>query len=103
MAVYATNTTRRFYHAHWCRLARHIGLDIQRYAAFNGEDMIGLKLPREDFTAEQLFTKMNTLNKISQTVENKVPMRVYLFGARRYRFVLFEQFISVTEVSNEDV
>lgn len=99
--VFASNMSRRFYDGHWLRLCRHLGLDAQQHAAFNGDTMIGLKISLEQL--ESVKSKLAQLNRIRHTQENEVPYSVYLYAARRYRFVEFESYCSVTEVPNEDV
>lgn len=99
--VFASNLSRRFYDGHWLKLCRHLGLDAQQYGAFNGDTMIGLKISLEQLAA--LRPKLAQLNRIRQKSENEVQYSVYLYAARRYRFVEFASYCSITEVPNEDV
>lgn len=99
--VFASNLSRRFYDGHWLRFCRHLGIDAQQQGAFNGDTMIGLKITLDQLDAVR--PKLAQLNRIRHKTENGVSYSIYLFAARRYRFVEFESYCSVTEVPNEDV
>jgi len=99
--IFATNLSRRYYDAHWLSLCRHLGLDAQEVAAFNGDTMIGVKISLKQF--EAIRPQLAQLNRVATKVENEVPLSVYLFAARRYRFVEFKDYCAITEVPNEDV
>lgn len=99
--VFASNVSRRYYEAHWLKLCSHLGLDAQQAGAFNGDSMIGLKIDYDQF--KKIGPKLAQLNRVRHQIENEVPYSIYLFTARRYRFVEFEKYVSITEVPNEDV
>ena len=99
--IFATNLSRRFYDSHWLKLCRHLGIDAQQDGAFNGDTMIGLKITLDQLAS--IRPQLAQLNRVRQKTENEVPYSIYLFAARRYRFVEFASYCSVTEVPNEDV
>lgn len=99
--VFAANINRRFYDGHWLKLCRQLGLDAQLVAAFNGDTMIGVKIDLKQL--ESIRPQLAQLNRVVSKVENDVEISVYLFAARRYRFVEFKEYCAITEVPNEDV
>lgn len=97
---YVATAQRRFYSKGWLEFCDHIRVEPQKIGAFNSQgDLIGLQLPTDfDVTAVT-----RSLRLTYSVTEEGVEVRCYLFGARYYKFVFFDQTIAVSEEDYEIV